>query len=183
LTDEQIVAQLKQGNVESFKELIQRYENRIAATVMGMLGACPEADDLGQEVFIRFYKNINNFRSEASVITYLTRIAINLSINELKSRKRRSMLFLRKENLEESQLPGSEDLGYDNTERKAMVNKAIQKLDVKFRSVIVLRLIDGYSTEETANILSIPLGTVLSRLARGQMKLKELLAPIIEESL
>jgi RNA polymerase sigma-70 factor (ECF subfamily) len=62
-------------------------------------------------------------------------------------------------------------------EEREMVQRAIQKLEGKFRSVLVLRLIDGYSTEETAEILHIPVGTVLSRLSRAQKKLKELLAP------
>ncbi len=61
-------------------------------------------------------------------------------------------------------------------EEKEFVNMAIKKLQPKFQSVIVLRLIDGYSTEETAEILKIPVGTVLSRLARGQQKLKNLLS-------
>ena len=60
-----------------------------------------------------------------------------------------------------------------------LIQRAIQKLDPKFRSVIVLRLMDGYSTTETAEILKIPTGTVLSRLARAQKKLKELLSPYI----
>ena len=55
-----------------------------------MLGRCPEAEDVGQETFIRFYNNLNNFRGEASVGTYLTRIAIYLSLNELKRRQRKS---------------------------------------------------------------------------------------------
>ena len=60
-----------------------------------------------------------------------------------------------------------------------MVQHAILQLESKFKSVIVLRLIDGYSTAETAEILSIPTGTVLSRLARAQKKLKEILSPLM----
>ena len=66
-------------------------------------------------------------------------------------------------------------------ERQEIVQDAIQKLEPKFRAVIVLRLIKGYSTDETAEILSIPMGTVLSRLSRAQKKLKEKLVPFIEE--
>jgi len=65
---------------------------------------------------------------------------------------------------------------------KEIIQQAIRKLESKFRSVIVLRLLDGYSSEETAQILNIPVGTVLSRLARGQKKLQELLAPYMKES-
>ena len=69
---------------------------------------------------------------------------------------------------------------YDGEEE--IVQQAIQKLEPKFRSVIVLRLMDGYSTKETAAILSLPTGTVLSRLARAQKKLKELLTPYVEKT-
>jgi RNA polymerase sigma-70 factor (ECF subfamily) len=68
----------------------------------------------------------------------------------------------------------------DMDENREIIQRAIQELAPKFRSVIVLRLIDGYSTEETAKILKVPIGTVLSRLARAQKKLKEILSPMLE---
>jgi RNA polymerase sigma-70 factor (ECF subfamily) len=75
-----------------------------------------------------------------------------------------------------------DDNKQDLPEDKEMVNMAIQSLNPKFRSVLVLRLIDGYSTEEVAKILKIPIGTVLSRLSRAQEKLKEKLTPLMEVS-
>ncbi len=179
MTDRELIEAVVAGNNSSFKELVKRYEPRIAATVKGMLGNVSEAEDVGQETFIRFYKGIKKFRGDASVGTYLTRIAINLSLNELKRRKRKSMIF--QENNEESfELPDKDTkTGFD--ENKEFIHKAIQKLPAKFRSVIVLRLIDGCSTDETAKILKIPTGTVLSRLARAQQKLKEILSPLMGE--
>jgi RNA polymerase sigma-70 factor (ECF subfamily) len=109
----------------------------------------------------------------------LIRIAINLSINELKRRQRRNRFFhvssepgiemesLPAEHSSSNPSPGQEEI-------KAFVQQALQKLEPRFRSVIVLRLIDGYSTKETAQILKLPIGTVLSRLARAQMKLKKI---------
>ncbi len=140
-----------------------------------MLGNCPEADDVGQETFIRFYNNIFQFRGDSSVGTYLTRIAMNLSLNEIKSRKRRSLFFQRQS---ENDYNISDNSNQNrNFENKELIQRALQKLDSNFRSVLVLRLIDGYSTTETAQILKLPIGTVLSRLARAQKKLKELLIP------
>jgi RNA polymerase sigma-70 factor (ECF subfamily) len=78
LTDEQLIQASKQGDEQAFKELIRRHESRVASTVIGMLGNCPEAEDVGQETFIQFYKNLKHFRGDASIGTYLTRIAINL---------------------------------------------------------------------------------------------------------
>ena len=180
MTDEELIEASRAGNNDAFKELIRRYESRVAATVIGMLGQCPEAEDVGQETFIRFYQSLNKFRGDSSVGTYLTRIAINLSLNELKKRKRKHMLFLDKSSDETFDIPepNSPD-PYDGD--KEIIQSAIQELEPKFRSVIVLRLIDGYSTKETAEILKLPTGTVLSRLARAQNKLKHILSPYFGE--
>jgi len=144
-----------------------------------MLGQCPEADDVGQETFIRFYKSLSNFRGDSSAATYLTRIAINLSLNEIKRRKRR-MLFFVKSTDDVKNL--SAEMTLDDNEMKNLVQRAIQKLEPKFRSVIVLRLMEGYSTKETAKILKLPEGTVLSRLARAQQKLKKILEPVLGDN-
>jgi RNA polymerase sigma-70 factor (ECF subfamily) len=176
LTDEDLVIAAREGDENAFKQLVKRFEPIVARTVIGMLGNCAEAEDVGQETFIRFYKALPHFRGESSVKTYLTRIAMNLSLNELKRRKRSLARF--------SQKPVEEyhDLADEKQERGADIDRervwsAIGQLEEKFRSVVVLRLIDGYSTEETARILNIPLGTVLSRLSRGQRRLRNLLEP------
>ena len=178
MTDTELIQAVKNGNDKAFKELVLRYESRIASTVIGMLGNCPEAEDAGQETFIRFYRALPNFRGESSVITYMTRIAINLSLNELKRRKRRAILFKNKS--EEYLANVADDNTNYNTDEQEIIYKGLKKLEPKFRSVIVLRLIEGYSTKETAEILSLPIGTVLSRLARAQEKLKTILSPYLE---
>jgi len=173
-SDQQLLAAVKNGRIDAYTEFVHRYEKRIAATVIGMLGDCPEADDVGQETFIRFYNSINNFRGQSSVATYLTRIAINLSLNELKRRKRHAARSAPLSHAaRESIAPPQNDM----TDMSRHIHRAIQQLDAKFRAVVVLRLVDGYSTKETAKILKLPLGTVLSRLARAQDKLKQMLAP------
>lgn len=179
LTDQKLIIAARKGDNEAFKELVRRYESRVAATVVGMLGRCPEAEDVGQETFIRFYRALGKFRGESSVGTYLTRIAINLSLNELKRRRRRSVLFFQKSLEEVHDIPDTK-ANSELNEDKEIVQQAIGKLEGKFRSVVVLRFIDGYSTEETAQILNVPVGTVLSRLSRAQKKLKELLTPFME---
>jgi len=178
LKDEELLQNAKDGNSDAFKELVMRYKSQVATTIYGMLGDCSEADDVGQETFIRFYKSITSFRGESSLRTYLTRIAINLSLNELKRRKRRSLLFLFKESDISENIP-YEKTDIEQNETKEMVRYAIQQLEPQFRSVIVLRLIDGFSTKETSEVLNIPEGTVLSRLARAQKKLKTILLPMM----
>jgi RNA polymerase sigma-70 factor (ECF subfamily) len=108
--------------------------------------------------------------------TYLTRIAINLSLNELKRRKRRRSRFSEKPSDEMADVMDNPERELYNDE-KEIVQRAIQQLEPKFRSVVVLRMIEGYTTKEAADILKIPVGTVLSRLTRAQMKLSERLTP------
>jgi RNA polymerase sigma-70 factor (ECF subfamily) len=174
--DEELVAAAREGDHHAFKELVGRYESVVARTVYGMLGNCPEAEDVGQETFVRFYRALGSYRGEASLRTYLTRIAMNLSLNELKRRKRRGHLFSKKPVEEYHDLPDSKSSGEDSVD-KELIQRALKQLEEKFRSVIVLRLIDGYSTQETADILNLPVGTVLSRLSRAQKKMRELLEP------
>ena len=145
--------------------------------MIGMLGHSAEAEDIGQETFIRFYRALETFRGDSSVGTYLTRIAINLSLNELKRRKRRNLVFAA--NSEEEMMKAAAPA--DNPEREAseIVHQGLRRLEPKFRSVVVLRLLQGFTTRETADILGLPIGTVLSRLQRAQKKMKDLLSPHI----
>ncbi len=151
---------------------MRRYERPIAATITGMLGRCDEVDEIGQQVFIRFYEALPKFRGDSSVKTYLTRIAINLSLNELKRRKRRFTLFRPVEDAAEIRSNDAEPHS-----DMALIEQALARLSPDARDVVVLRLVNGYSTEETAEMLAIPVGTVLSRLSIARKKLRDLLAP------
>jgi RNA polymerase sigma-70 factor (ECF subfamily) len=148
--------------------------------VIGMLGYCTEADDIGQETFIRFYQSLGKFRGESSVGTYLTRIAINLTLNEIKRRKRRRDLHWSREDEKMENVPDDRDRK-NLKELKEIVHTGIRQLNPKHRAVVVLRLIQGYTTQETAQILHLPVGTVLSRLARAQAQLKKILTPLYWE--
>jgi RNA polymerase sigma-70 factor (ECF subfamily) len=178
--EKELVKKALNGDSRAFKKLVEQNEHRVAATVISMLGDCPEADDVGQETFIRFYQSLDRFRGESSVGTYLTRIAINLSLNELKRRKRRNKHLFSKG---EEKMEKAADTNDPNKKKELrdIVRSGIEKLDPKYRAVVVLRLMEGYSTKETAQILRLPVGTVLSRLARAQKKLKDILTPIYWE--
>ncbi len=144
LNEKKLLNKARNGDHSAFKEIVQKNETRVAATVIGMLGHCTEAEDIGQETFIRFYKSLDKFRGESSISTFLTRIAINLSLNEIKRRQRRRKQI--SENSEEGIDNVPENLVTKNTgETKEIVHLAIRKLEPKFRSVLVLRLILGYT--------------------------------------
>ncbi|MBE9468655.1 MAG: sigma-70 family RNA polymerase sigma factor [Bacteroidetes bacterium] len=176
--DNYLIELVKNGNDSAFTFLVSRYKHQVAKTIFGMLGNCAEADDVGQETFLRFYKSINNFRGDSRLGTYLTRIAINLSLNELKKRKRK-YLFFHFDNDENHLEIGDVNSDFEKKDTKEIIDMAIKNLTPEFRSVIILRLVNGYSTKEAAEILNLPIGTVLSRLSRAQIKLKEALKKLI----
>ncbi|MBU0517415.1 RNA polymerase sigma factor [bacterium] len=183
-TDLDLIRQAREGGQSAFKELVERYEQQVAATVIGMLGDGPDADEVGQETFVRFYKSLDKFRAEAKLGTYLTRIAINLSLDALRKRQRNLKRFWRWETdeMQPAELIVDSEASYDQNERRDIVRNEVQALEAKHRAVVVLRMLRGYSTRETSEILDIPQGTVLSRLSRGLDKLKERLAPIIDRT-
>lgn len=176
ISDQLLVERARQNDRQAFRQLVQRHEQQVRATVLGMLGPVAEVDDVAQEVFIRFYRALDGFRGEAQLATYLSRIAINLSLNELKRRQRVRKRFLFWQQAD-TPMPDPVDTSADPSreENRELVHQALQQIDLDYRTVIVLRLLDGYSVKETAEILGIPMGTVASRLARGLDKLKEVM--------
>ena len=181
--DEELVARAQQGDRQAFRLLVERYEDDVAATVVAMLGPTGEVDDVVQEAFIRFYQTLDRFRGEAAVSTYLKRIAINRALDALRRRKRFLGRFRsRDDEVHPVPEPSVEEDGrVEARERARIVHQAIESLPPKHRAVVVLRMIEGYSTDETAAMLDIPYGTVLSRLSRAHARLKELLQPYIQE--
>ena len=142
LNDLQLIDLVRSGDEQAFGVLVDRYEEQIARTVIGMLGDTEGADDVGQETFIRFYRSIHKFRGDASLGTYLTRIAINLSLNELKRRTKILTLFYRKGESEEMFHIPDKGNEFEKGDAKEIVDKALQQLDPGFRAVVVLRMID-----------------------------------------
>lgn len=164
--------------------LVERYEGPVAATVIGMLGPGGDADDVGQEVFLRFYRALDDFRGDAALKTYLTRIAINLSLNAIKRRNRWLGRFVSRDReadeapLVEPAMDGARD--HEARDTTALVRRGLRSLRPEHRAVVVLRMIEGHSTRETAEILDLPQGTVMSRLKRATDALRETLRPLME---
>jgi len=178
--DAALVKSVRDGDSAAFRHLVERHEGAVAAVVCGMLGQTAEARDVGLEVFVRFFRSIDQFRGDANLKTYLTRIAINLSLNELKRRKRDVSRYLPLDDYDQIAGGPSPETELVTAERTKMVRNAIRELDTPFREVVVLRMVEGLSVRETADTLGIPAGTVLSRLARAQTKLRSLITPILE---
>ena len=173
--ESQLVKAALDGDKNAFGEIVNRYQKMVARTVKSMLGDSVFAEDIGQEVFIKLYHSLSEFRGEAKLSTYIQKIAVNLTLNEIKRRKRFFSMFSQKGNNEMYEF---EIADHDTAERKEaseLVNKALLAMDPKFRVIVMMRMLQGYSTKETAEILDLPLGTVLSRLSRAQEQLKNIL--------
>ncbi len=173
--EDELVRAALEGDKQAFGEIVTRYRKMVARTVKGMLGDTVFSEDIGQEVFIKLYHSLPEFRGEAKLSTYIQRIAVNLTLNEIKRRKRFFSMFSQKGNNEMYEFEIADQDTQERSEAKELVNKALAALDPKFRIVITMRMLQGYSTKETAEILELPLGTVLSRLSRAQEQLKDIL--------
>lgn len=163
------------GDKKAFGLIVNRYQKMVARTVKGMLGDSVFAEDIGQEVFIKLYYSLSEFRGDAKLSTYIQKIAVNLTLNEIKRRKRFFSMFSQKGNNEMYEFEVADIDTEEKREASEIVNKALMAMDPKFRIIITMRMLQGYSTKETAEILDLPLGTVLSRLSRAQEQLRTIL--------
>ncbi|HEX8318064.1 RNA polymerase sigma factor [Longimicrobium sp.] len=181
--DGELIERARRGDDRAFRAIVERYEPLVAAVVVGFLGPGDEADDVGQEAFIRLYRSLDRFRGDASLATYLRKIAVNLSLNAIRRRRRFALRFRRSDDEDET-LAGAGVEGVDDpevAETRAAVRAAVAALGPKHAQVVVLRMMEGCSTRETAEALGIPEGTVLSRLARAMEKLQARLAPYVRD--
>jgi RNA polymerase sigma-70 factor, ECF subfamily len=174
-SEKELVKASVNGDKKAFEEIVERYRKMVARTIKGMLWDSAFAEDIGQEVFIKLYFSLADFRGEAKLSTYIQKIAVNLTLNELKRRRRVSSLFSQKGDDEISGLYIPDSDAGEKNEAVEIVNKALMALDPDFRIVVVMRMLQGYSTKETSEILDLPVGTVLSRLFRAQTQLRIIL--------
>ena len=184
-SDEQLIARARKGDQSAFRQIIQQHESLVASTVIRLLGRGHEADDIGQETFVRCFRSLEQFRGDSELSTYLVTIARNLSLTALTRRARSHSRFVSLDDdaafTDDRHLEPLDPVdAADASERQEMVERALSRLSEAHRSVVVLRLMQGLSTKETAAALSVPEGTVLSRLARACTQLKSLLAPYLE---
>ncbi|HHB90398.1 MAG TPA: sigma-70 family RNA polymerase sigma factor [Anaerolineae bacterium] len=178
---------LKRGEPEACACLVKQYAPRVYAIAIRMLNDPDDAEEVLQETFISACKNIHKFEGRSALGTWLHRIATNAALMHLRKRKHREV------SLDEPiEMAGGEDIYREvedgslapddhamNSEVRDMLEKAIAQLPETLRAVFILREIEGYSTEETANILGISVSATKVRLHRARLRLRELLAPYL----
>ncbi|QHN02728.1 sigma-70 family RNA polymerase sigma factor [Granulicella sp. WH15] len=186
--DADLVAALKAGSETAFAVLISQYSQPIYSLIARSLQDPADAADITQEVFIKVFRSIGSFHGEASLRTWLYRIALREASNQRRwwTRHKRQELTIDEQaetedgdgiSLAET-LPDSRPSPYEQASQsqvKIRIEDALRKLPEVYRTVIVLREIEGFAYEEIAEILDVPAGTVKSRLTRGRAALKEIL--------
>ncbi len=185
-TDEQLIARFQQGDAYAYDLLVKRYKDPLMNYIYRFVGDRTDAEDILQETFLRLYKNKHYYREIARFSTWIYTIAGNLAKTELRKRRRRSFFSINNymSTDKDFELPDKNitpDRYTDNVITDDEVHKAINKLSPKFRQVILLRDIQGFSYEEIASIVNIPLGTVKSRVNRARLRLQKDLKKIARD--
>ncbi len=180
ISDLECVRRLHRGEVEIFEVLVRRYQKTIFNLVYRVLGDYQEAAEISQEVFLSAYRSIRQFRGDASLSTWLHRIALNHA-----STRRKSMASWRKRTVpievadpvSDHRLEPGQAMEQKETQQR--VQKALNSLEPHDAMIILLRDMQDVPYDEVAQILDIPLGTVKSRLHRARQALKLRLAPYL----
>jgi RNA polymerase sigma-70 factor, ECF subfamily len=181
------VRELKAGSEEAFVYLLAIYQNPVFNLITHLLADRADAADVLQEVFLKVFRGIRHFHGDSSLKTWIYRIAMHEASNYRRGwlrRFRREPLSLDQDSgvpaaaLADSQSP-SPYKAAEQSERQAMVRRALASLPGPYRAVVVLREIEGLSYEEIASVLALPEGTVKSRLLRGREMLRRKLAETI----
>ena len=181
-SDEVLITLVHQGEHGAFRILLERYQERIRNLIYSIFHDQQVVDDLSQEVFIKAYEALPQFRFQSSFYTWLYRIAVNKSRDELRKRKVRRWFSL--QTMLDS---GDKELGskilveqHDN-ELQELLAAGLKTLPEKYRIAVILKDVDGLSYEEIAEVMECEIGTVKSRLSRARAMLRKVLEPLLKE--
>lgn len=180
IDDQTLVAQVKAGQMQSYGELVRRYQDRIFNTCWRICGHLEDARDLTQEAFLKAFENLDSFRHDSGFYTWIFRVATNLSITHRRSAGRKRTYLEEQARMMRTQADGlvrppeSPDVEREPAGQSAGRAAALlQLLDEDHRAVVVLRDLEGFNYQEIGEILGLPAGTVKSRLHRARMTLRE----------
>jgi RNA polymerase sigma-70 factor, ECF subfamily len=177
IEDRELVASAKEGNLEAFGVLVRRHQRRIYRAALHLLRNASEAEDVAQDTFVRAYLALPRFDGRSQPYTWFYRIAINLSLNRLRSRKRRHSVTVDDDPRLESQLlenhPAHAPESYSaDRQLGAGLVEALDSLSETLRTTLILVSMDGLSHAETATILGCPEGTVAWRVHEARKKIR-----------
>ncbi|MFY9176062.1 MAG: sigma-70 family RNA polymerase sigma factor [Caldicoprobacterales bacterium] len=177
--ESQLVEKSMDGDLDAFEELVLLFDKKIYNYCLRMTNNYSDAEDLAQEVFLKVYRNLKNFRKDSKFSTWIYRIAYNTCIDNYR-KKRLKLLSLSKidDDQQEIDIPSPEPLPEEqviSSEKYRLIKECIADLKPRYKSAIILRDIQNYSYKEIAEILDIPIGTVKSDINRGRALLRKAL--------
>jgi RNA polymerase sigma-70 factor, ECF subfamily len=184
--DQALIQRCQAGDVAAFEPLVERYRQRVWRIAYQIVRDREEAWDVSQEAFIRAYRSLASFRGQSAFYTWLFRIVVNLATDRVRQRAARGRAF-GTERVPEAEW--NEALADDSTgrpdeeaarrERRQRITRALDGLPPNFRTIIVLSDVEGLSYREIAEVLNIPVGTVMSRLHNARKRFRDLLRPLL----
>jgi RNA polymerase sigma-70 factor (ECF subfamily) len=183
-----LVDQARSGDLAAYDELVQRYQERIYATIYHMTSNHEDANDLAQETFIKAFQALKSFKGGSSFYTWIYRIAVNKTINFLKQRKNRQGMSLNDLDFNAEHDPDLVALISHQTPRRDValaelqkkLNEAMGKLSEDHRLVVTLHDVQGVPHEEIAQIMDCNVGTVRSRLFYARQQLQGYLSDYLK---
>lgn len=188
--EDNLIKKAQKGNVDAFEKLVYKYEKLVYNIAFSMLRNEQDAYDIGQEVFIKVYQSISTFNFTAKFSTWIHRITVNATIDEIRKRKNKET-----EHIDQMVSFGDGEVAKqfaDNSptpedqvimkERNQDIVDSLNELTPEHRLVLTLRDIKGYSYEEIAEIVECSLGTVKSRISRARSNLKEIYLKRLEQN-
>ena len=178
----ELISRLKSGDAIAFKELVETRQNLVFNTVIGFLQNTEDAEDVTQDVFVKIYESIAQFKGESALSTWVYRVAVTTALEFLRRKKRKKRFgflspILGENNELTIELPDFHHPGVtlDNREKSAMLFKAIKQLPENQQTAFILNKVEGLSYQEVAEIMKTSLSAVESLLHRAKTNLKDLL--------
>ena len=183
-SDDQFLDKLRRGDAMAYERLVAEQSSDVYALLFRLTSDPEEARDLTQETFLRAFQSIDRFRGDASLKTWIYRIAINQARNRWRwwRRRRRDVTVSLDATNDQFDKPLASTLPIDKApspeqqtlarEREAQLREALCGLRRSYREAVVLRDVEGFSYEEIAQTLQISIGTVKSRISRGRLELR-----------
>ncbi len=188
--DLQLVRLFKNGDKSAFEDIVNRHQDRVFNIIYRMIDNYEEAEDLTQEVFIKVFKSLKKFKQRSTFSTWLYRVTVNMCIDAWRKKNKRGNSNkdweFREDWYKDTQRVMSNEASSpdlidpeeirESNELKERVQKAISKLSYKYRIVIILHDLQGFSYREISDIFNCPMGTTKSCLHKARMRLKSLLS-------
>ena len=191
IIDEKLVRQAQRGDMVAFEELVARHRDKIYARAFSMMRNEDEAIDLSQEAWVKGWQRLKQFQGESSFVTWMTRIVINLCLDQLRKQKRHraeSIELLEEESggVERQMLPvvaANPTERLERAELRARIDRALGQLSYEHRTVLILHEFEELEYKEIAKKMQCSIGTVMSRLFYARRKMANLLAGFKREEL